>query len=97
MLVDLQLTDARIGMVFPTCCAFHRIQQCADHLKLMLPFTVALTNLAWGASEGKAMIEAAGHTAIVNDVLDLFADFLMRCHLGPGEFVAAVRRPNCLI
>lgn len=70
-----------------------RLQQLADHLKLMLPFTVALTNMAWGASDGQAMIAAGGHTAIVNDVLDRFAEFLIRCHTGPGEFVAGVPPP----
>lgn len=62
----------------------------ADHLKLLFPNTFALTNIAWAATEGKGMIAAGGNTALVNDVLDRFADFLMRCHLGPGKFVASV-------
>jgi hypothetical protein len=67
----------------------------ADHLKLMFPMSWTVSHIAWSMAEGKSMLKGARWDGRSNwdaavHSLDHALDFLFRCYIKPGEFVAQV-------
>lgn len=96
VLVHRRLTveSKRISFVQPGQC-FSALEPHADHLKLMFPLCWTMVQIAWSMHSGAAVLKNGTFDSQTNwhwsmQTLLHGLEFLFKCHLKPGVFVAQV-------